>query len=308
MARHIRVTVGSFDPPAAPATTLDGWDLTPANVGLAGVGLVGASLPAYSGPATIPSGTTITEQRFTYPVNVSAGDITIERCFFQPTTILGEAICQGTYPQGDITIGDCEIDGSLIPAAVREGAYGFQGGANLYRNYVHDVGIGIAMMSSTNTRDFGEIPLNIVIENNYVHELFHYSDGHHEAGTVRDFVKNAANTRTMVWRGNYLDTDSPWASAGLFLQPTAEDYHNVWLENNVFAGNGWNLSLSDNSGLGLAYSNFHATNNRFREGLIEWYGPTALEGGPGWTTWENNRMYDANQPDAAGTLVAEPIP
>lgn len=300
--------MGSFDAPAAPATTLDGWDLTPANVGLAGVGLVGASLPAYSGPATIPAGTTVTEQRFTYPVNVSAGDITIERCFFQPTTILSEAIIFGTYPQGDITISDCEIDGSQIPAAVREGAYGFQGGANLYRNYIHDVGIGISITSSRDTpfgSATGEIPLHLVVENNYVHNIFHFDDSHHEAGTIREFIKNAADTRTLTWRGNWLDvTQTEFVSAAMFIQPTDEPIYNVWLEGNVFSGEGWNLDAHDSTGIKVV-RNLHVVNNRYRAGTREYYGPVSA-GTAGIAEWTNNRIYDAGEPDCAGAIVPAP--
>ena len=291
-------------PTPTPPTGTDpkGWDLTTTNVGLTPHGLSCASLPAYSGPGQIASGTTISGKRFTVPVNVSAGGILIEKSCFQPTSILGEAIVNGTYPQGDITIRDSEFDGSLIPPATREGAYGFQGGANLYRNYVHDVGIGIAMMSSTNTRDFGGVPKDIVIKNNYVHKLFHYSGAHHEAGTIRDFVKNADNSRTLKWIGNYLQSDSEYVSGGLFIQPTWEPIYNVWLEGNVFAGEGWNLVSGDSTAVNVV-RNLHVVDNRFKAGTREWYGPVDANG-PGIVEWAENHLYDSTQPEARGTLVA----
>lgn len=285
-----------------PTGTLLGWQLTTTNIGLAPHGLNCASLPVYSGPSVLVSGTTISGKRFTIPINVSAGNIVIEKSCFKPTSILGEAIVQGTYPQGDIIIRDSEFDGSQIPAATREGAYGFQGGANLYRNYVHDVGIGIAMASSTNTRDSGSIPKDILIQNNYVHRLFHYSGAHHEAGTIRDFVKNGANTRTLRWVGNYLHSDSEYVSGGLFIQPTYEPIYNVWLNDNVFAGEGWNLVSGDSTGVNVV-RNLHVVNNRFKPGIREYYGPIDPGPGPGIVEWTENYMLDLTKTDGKGAIV-----
>lgn len=309
MPRHIRVTVGSFDAPVPPVT-LNGWDLTPSNIGLAGVGLVGANLTAYTGPATIPSGTTITEKKFTSAINVSEGNIVIERCFFQTTNIYNESMCDARFPQGDLTIQDCEFDGSLLSPAVREGVYGFQGGCNLFaRNYIHDVGVaGISITSERDTpqwSEFANTPVHTLVENNYVHQIFHLLDGHHEAGTIRSFLKNAADTRTLTWRGNYLDiTQTESVSGGMFIQPTDEPIYNVWLENNVFSGEGWNLDAHDSSGIKVI-RNLHVVNNRFRAGVREYYGPVSATT-PGIAEWVDNHVYDAGQPDHAGTVVPAP--
>ena len=279
-----------------------GWDLTPTNVGLAPQGLSCESLPVYSGPAQIPAGTTISGKKFTIPIFVSAGNITIEKSCFKPTDATPNGLVEGYYPQGDITIKDSEFDGSLVPASTRETACAFTGGANLMRNYVHDVGSGICMVSSTNTRDMGELPKHILIENNYVHKLFHYSDAHHEAATIRDFVPSADNSRTMTWVGNYLDSDSLSVSGGMFIQPTFESIQNVWLDGNVFAGEGYNLWSTD-SGC-CTTRNVHVTDNRFKPGTREYYGPVYDEG-PGFVEWTGNAMYDASQADARGSAVSQ---
>jgi len=287
--------------PQVATTDMKGWQLTPTNVGLAPQGLSCESLPVYSGPAQIPAGTTISGKRFTIPIFVSAGDITIEKSCFKPTNATPNGLVEGYYPKGDVTIKDSEFDGSLVPASTRETACGFTGGANLIRNYMHDVGSGICMVSTTNTRDTGELPKHILIQNNYVHRLFHYSDAHHEAATIRDFVPNAANDRTMTWTGNYLDSDTQYVSGGMFIQPTFESIHNVWLDGNVFAGEGNNLWSTD-SGCCVT-RNVHVTNNRFKPGTREYYGPVYDEG-PGFVEWSDNHMYDATKPDARGAVVA----
>ena len=64
-----------------------GWHVTADNVGLRSKGLTCAALPEYTGPTDVPSGTTISEMRFTTPMNVAAGNITIERSCFQPVTV-----------------------------------------------------------------------------------------------------------------------------------------------------------------------------------------------------------------------------
>jgi hypothetical protein len=290
-------------PPPPPTGALKGWELTPTNVGLGPHGLSCASLPIYSGPNVLPAGTTISGKRITIPLDVSAGGIVIEKSCIKPTSA-EVGLIEGYYPQGDITIRDSEFDGSLVPPASLESACAFTGGANLLRNYIHDVGSGICMVSSTNTRDQGGVPKNILIMNNYVHKLFHYSDAHHEAATVRDFVMNADNSRSMRWVGNFLNSDCQYVSGGLFLQPTFEPFHNIALEDNVFAGEGFNLWLTD-SGC-CTYSNMRAINNRFKAGTREWYGPVYTQGGPGWTEWSNNNLYDGTQPDARGAEVNKP--
>jgi hypothetical protein len=293
----------SEPPPPPPSTgALKGWELTPNNIGLAPHGLSCASLPIYSGPSVLPAGTTISGKRITVPLDVSAGGILIEKSCIKPTSA-GPGLIEGYYPLGDITIRDSEFDGSLVPPDALETACAFTGGGNLLRNYIHDVGSGICMVSSTNTRDQGSIPNTILIMNNYVHKLFHYTDAHHEAATVRDFVKNADNSRSMRWVGNFLNSDSQFVSGGLFIQPTFEPIHNVTMVDNVFAGEGFNLWLQQ-SGC-CTYSNMRAINNRFKAGTREWYGPLYTDG-PGWAEYHDNHLYDASQPDARGAVVNWP--
>ena len=288
-------------PTPTPSADMKGWELTPTNVGLAPHGLSCASLPAYSGPGQLASGTTISGKLITVPLDVSAGNIVIEKSCFKPTSS-DVGLVEGYYPQGDITIQDSEFDGSLLPPAQRAAACAFTGGASLTRNYMHDVGNGICMVSSTNTRDMGTLPKHIVIKNNYVHKLFHYGDAHQEAATIRDFVKSPDDSRTMTWIGNFLDSDTLNISGGLFIQPTFEPIYNVWLNDNVFAGEGCNLVTGDSTGVNVV-RNLHVVNNRFKAGTREWYGPVNPGSGPGIVEWTANALYDAGKPDARGAVV-----
>ena len=104
----------------------------------------------------------------------------------------------------------------------------------------------------------------------------------------------------MRWVGNFLDSDSLYVSGGLFLQPTFEPFHNIALVDNVFAGEGFNLWITE-SGC-CTYSNMRAVNNRFKAGKREWYGPVHTEG-PGWDEWRDNALYDGARPDARGAAV-----
>lgn len=294
-------------PTPDPTATMKGWELVPsgsgANVGLAAHGLTCASLPTYTGPAAIPAGTSIAGKRFLTRIDVSAGDITIEKSCFQGDTpaSANDGLVEGYYPQGDITIKDSEFDGSRLTPEHRDSACGFAGGANLIRNYVHDLGSGLCQVSSSNVREENKAgvnvtPKNLRIVNNYVHQHTSCCGAHHEAATVRDFIQDAEDSRTMKWIGNWLDiTQTEYVSGGLFLQATFEPIHNLWLEDNVFAGEGHNLVIDQRIG------NLHVINNRFKPGTREYYGPVAGRGGA--VEWSENYMFDASQPGARGAIV-----
>jgi hypothetical protein len=288
-------------PTPEPTGELNGWDLTTTNVGLTPLGLSCASLPEYTGPSEVPAGTTISGKRVTKQLDVSAGSIVIEKSCMKPTAA-NVGLVEGYYPQGDITIKDSEFDGSLVPDADRDSACAFTGGANLLRNYIHDVGSGICMVSSTNTRDQGETPHDILVKNNYVHRHTSCCGAHHEAATIRDFVQNAANDRTMKWVGNWLDiTQTEYVSGGMFIQPTFEPIYNIWLEGNVFAGEGFNLVAGDSTAVNVV-RNLHVVNNRFKPGTREYYGPKAMDTA-GVAEWVDNHMFDSTQPEARGAVV-----
>jgi hypothetical protein len=151
------------------------------------------------------------------------------------------------------------------------------GMATLQRNYMHDMGSGICYFG-TGTDG------SAVAENNYVTNMRSYGESHNEAGTVRDFVKNAGDTRTLKWIGNRLDIASGNVTAGLFLQPTWSDIYNVWVINNWISGGGYNL-YSSGGQTGAHIGNAHPVNNRFTS---TGWGPAVVDGVEGWFEWSEN--------------------
>jgi hypothetical protein len=67
---------------------LKGWELNENNTGLAGAGITKETLPHYSGSAKPAAGTRIIEMRIETTLDLSAGNITLERCWIYPTSIL----------------------------------------------------------------------------------------------------------------------------------------------------------------------------------------------------------------------------
>lgn len=305
---------------STPPASLMGWQLTASNIGLAPHGLSCSSLPLYTGPNRPDRGTTITGWRIEKYIDMSNGDVTLDKVCLRPRTqgtlgalasttveklIGGEVRCcfYGLPAGTTATIKDSEIDGSLISAGNVAGANGFDGGANLYRNYIHDTGSGIAFRETGTQMSF-------TVENNYVHRLRHAGDAHHDGGTVRDFLKNSTNTRTLVWRNNRLDsrnTSGAWETAAFFLQPTWSGYgvHNVRLEGNFLEGRAYNLALEQSNG---GHSGSRSINNRFwqPDGCTPTngcYGHSSVSGSPGWAEWIGNYRYDATKFNAQGIVV-----
>ena len=185
--------------------------------------------------------------------------------------------CDCWTPNSGTVVRDSEFDASLISAQSAAGTCELVGMATLQRNYMHDMGSGICYFG-TGTDG------SAVAENNYVTNMRSYGESHNEAGTVRDFVKNAGDTRTLKWIGNRLDIASGNVTAGLFLQPTWSDIYNVWVINNWISGGGYNL-YSSGGQTGAHIGNAHAVNNRFTS---TGWGPAVVDGVEGWFEWSEN--------------------
>lgn len=290
----------------APPAALMGWQLTASNIGLAPFGLSCDTLPLYTGPAKPTAGTTITGKRIESALDMTAGNVTVEKSCIKPrnqgalgslsTTTVCPNDCNLGMPAGaKATIRDSEISGAFLSNSAVASACAFDGVADLYRNYIHDVGSGICF------RETG-LDLSPVVENNYVHKLRHSGEAHHDAATVRDFRKNQLNTRKLTWRGNRFDSTTntgTYQTGALFIQPTWSGFgvHNVWVENNYLEGGGYNLTLEQSNG---GNSNTHSLNNRFR--WTEW-GASNVSGAPGWSEWSSNFRYDPAKLSAAGVIV-----
>lgn len=296
------VTTTTTAPPAA----LMGWQLTASNIGLAPFGLSCDTLPLYTGPAKPTAGTTITGKRIESALDMTAGNVTVEKSCIKPrnqgvlgslsTTTVCPNDCNLGMPAGaKATIRDSEISGAFLSNSAVASACAFDGVADLYRNYIHDVGSGICF------RETG-LDLSPVVENNYVHKLRHSGEAHHDAATVRDFRKNQSNSRKLTWRGNRFDSTTntgTYQTGALFIQPTWSGFgvHNVWVENNYLEGGGYNLTLEQSNG---GNSNTHSINNRFRP--TEW-GASNVSGSPGWAEWSSNYRYCSNCVNAQGALA-----
>lgn len=287
-----------------PPTDIMGWSIDETNVGLAPFGLSCASLPLYAGSMTPAAGTTISQKRIVGELNASAGNITIEKSCFQPAAnsgslkgILNTQICGGNdcwTPNSGTIVRDSEFDASLMTAQATAGTCAMVGMATLERNYMHGMGSGICYFG-TGTDG------SAVAKNNYVTGLRSYGASHNEAATVRDFVKNVSDTRTVKFIGNRLFCDGN-VTATLFLQPTWSDIHNVWVQDNYLEGGGYNL-YSSGGQTGAHIGNAHATNNRFRS---TGWGPAVVDGVEGWVEWSENYVYAPGNPGAKGAAIPQP--
>lgn len=288
---------------APPAGVRKGWELTASNVGLAPFGLSCDTLPLYIGPAKPLAGNTISGYRIEVPLDLSNGNILIEKSCIKPmqvgshneylvTTTTCAASCTATTA-GNVVIRDSEITAEHLSAQVVAGADGFIGVGKLYRNYIHGMGSGISFFETGTVHD-------AVAENNFVDRLRSYGDSHNEAMTVRDFRKNSGNTRTAKIVGNRLRADSGNTTAGLFIQPTWVSIYNVTVQDNLFEGEGYNLYVERGVSNGT-YGNISSVNNRFNP--YNGWGPSAVTFGPGWTPWTSNYRYCAACANAQGAVV-----
>ncbi len=293
-----------------PSGTLLGWQITADNIGLKPYGLSCASLPLYTGSLTLAAGTTISQKRIEGSIDARAGNITIEKSCIQPKSsdyIVSAAVFDGTInggngpASGPITIRDSEIDATKIPTQEgRARSDGIRGLANVYRTYIHGMGTGIALAETNNG-------LSAVIENNYITQLTSTNVGeptHSDGFTVRDF--KVSNGRTLLVKNNRFNCDGGNESGAFFIQTTFGPISNVTAEGNLLEGGNYRMSLEQHAG-DDPYSNIRAINNRVGPSTDSpAYAAAQVSGGPGWTEWTNNYMYDPAKPDAKGALVPKP--
>ena len=295
-----------------PLPALRGWELTETNTGLAALGLSCDDLEVYTGPSKPDAGTVISERRIESSLDLSNGDIVIERSCIRPTSVgQGLAVVTTTdfnqcgndgcvVTSSMVTIRDSDIDGSLTSQENIAYSCAFQGVGTLERNHVHDTGSGICFFGTGNT-------LDAIADGNYVHDLRAFGDAgttgsHNESFTIRDFDPSDNPARRLVVRNNRLDCDSGNDSGAMFIQAYAGYIDQVRLEGNLLEGNGYQLVLEANgSGYGM---NLAAVDNRFSG---TGYGAGYVDDGGqgyGWTTWEDNYVDDPSRPDHRG----DPIP
>lgn len=303
---------------AGAQTPLRGWQLTPANTGLAAIGRHTCdSLPRYTGNARVPAGARLADLRFETPLDLSAGDIVIERSCFRPASLSeGTAVLTTTDyarcvdddcppAKGRVEIRDSEISGALVSQRRIARSCAFLGVGILERNYIHDTGSGICFYNTGAQYD-------AVADGNYVHRLRSYGSGgdasHNSAATVRDFPTGVNPLRRMLIRNNRLDIRSGNDTGALFFQ-TAADIDQVRIEGNLFEGEGYQLILESRWGhrYGRALS---VVDNRFS---VTGYGYGYVYDedarlGYGWSVWTDNYRNDPARPDHRGDALAAPEP
>lgn len=307
-SRHRRVFVVTPvfrpDPDVTPQpdAPLRGWQVSASRVGLAPLGLACDELPVYTGPDHPPAGTTIARKRIVSPLVLDSGTVIEESCVKPTSSWLGLPLVSTVDRElaNPVTIRDTEIDGSLLDARHSAFTGGFSGIADLYRNYIHDVGSGISFVGTGSQH-------SAVVENNYVDNLSAYGDGatdgnHSDAFTVRDFDASAVPSRTLTVRDNRFDCDSGNDTGAVFIQTYNGDISNVSLTGNLLEGDGYQLGLE--SGFGHTYSGMVATDNRFSG---TGWGPAYIGGtGPNWSTWSGNYLANPARADYVGRPVHRP--
>ena len=296
----------------APVTALKGWELDGSNTGLAGAGIDRSTLPLYEPPAGevqygtwfVPAGTVMAGQRIEMGgIDISAGNITFERCWFRPTSIgRGMPLLRGGGALQN-TIRSCDIDGSAIPLSA-DGTNPACGSIAISCSNIQVLLCNISALAS-GVAFFGEEP--VTLEGTFIHDLvqgewFPGSGQSHQDGfTIRDFTGSLA-----LVRNNYILTNpvSHIATGAFFLQATWDDcfLDNIYVTGNLLAGYGYNLAVDrDNGGYGR---HLWAVDNRF-DPYSGWL--ASVDHGPGWALWQDNYLNDAGQSDNRGNAVAEPM-
>lgn len=277
-----------------------GWELTKENTGLAPFGLSCDDLPLYTGSLQPAAGTQISGQLIVGNLDLRNGDIIVERSCIRPGAepapwaLVSNYVCGANdcpvRSEKSIIIRDSEFDSSGAQASQIAAACAFRGTATLQRNYMHGMGSGICFYGTGMQHD-------AIAEQNFVTNLRSYGESHNEAATIRDFMLDENPNRVARFTQNRFDIADGNVTAGLFIQPTAEDIDTILVDGNLIEGGGYNLYLNSAGG---SYSNARAINNRFRS---TGWGPATVDGGPGWVQWEENYLYDPTKPSAAGNVV-----
>jgi hypothetical protein len=279
------------------SSSLLGWQLNVCNTGLAGAGIDKHSLPVYTGSSTPAYSTTISLQKITKPLWLINGNITLDRCWIQPTSALTPEGLIITYNYNDghtpapysSTIKDCDIDGTAMSAQAVAGACAVRGLADIKRCNIFGMGTGIAIFSYALIAD-------CVVENNYVHNLRAYSGSHNESFTIRSYLGN-----NCIVRNNRFIDKTGNDSGAIFIQPYSTDIQHVLVEGNLLESYNYCIAIGNYGG--NTYSDFKVKNNRFVKGG---FGPVWLNNGVGFAEWTDNYFDNPSDPDHKGQYVTSP--
>jgi hypothetical protein len=282
----------------------DGWKLTEQNTGLANQGIDKGSLLAYTGPSKPSAGTTISNVKIDRPLDLSAGGITIEKCWIRP---LPANFTKGQYiivtydnnknqapAPTPVTVKDCDIDGTAIDAETICGALGFSGSGTVQRCNIYGMGSGIGIWHTSASQ-------SALIEGNYIHGLRAWGDpkttgSHNDGFTIRDFIGPA-----VVVRNNRIDCSSGNDTGAFFIQPYSGPVDNLLAQGNLLEGNNYQMQLGQ---MNYDYGkNMRAVDNRFSG---TGFGPSYVKRGSlayGWAEWSDNYLNDPLKTGNKGAVV-----
>jgi hypothetical protein len=287
---------------ASDASGLKGWELKETNTGLAGVEMERSSLPLYSGPSKPAKGAVISEMKIETSLDLSAGDITIERCWIRPVLPSRGISFITTYDNNrnqepapeKVIIRDCDIDGTALSAYDVCFSAAFAGNGTVERCNIFGMGSGIAIFHAGDK-------VSAVIQGNYVHGLRAWgnpaTDGSHNDGlTIRDYMGPSA-----VVRNNRIDCSSGNDTGAFFIQPWAGLIDNVLVEGNLLEGLGYQLMLERNNydyGTSLRAIDNRFSGTGFGPGYINRKGLTY-----GWAEWKDNYIRDSSKYGNRGAIA-----
>lgn len=263
-----------------------GWNLTPTNTGLLGVGVDRTKLPILTEP--IKSGMTIIGKKITSIVDLSnLQDVTLERCWMRPAGDGRRALILGNH----CLIKDSDIDGSAMPSGERFGissppGVNYTGGYQIQHVKVTGVSIGAEIDGDGE----GEIT------DSYFYD-FISSGGAHIDGVTR----RGGTGRLLIARSRistlFSDNGGSHTTGSFFLQNTwGGKIAGILLQDSYLEGNGYCLAL-ENKGAGTSLG---VRNVRVRSTE---YGVLSKAGSIQFTEWDKVYRYDPLKPDFAGVAI-----
>lgn len=286
------------------AGSLKGWELTSANTGIAKHGLVGTNLAVYAGLEKPLSGTRITEKWIQTGLDISNGNIIIERCYVAPTNGSGSLLMgfdnnTVTAGKGPVTVTDCTITGVNLSQQDAAFSLGIQAYGTFTGNYITNVGSGIGFLGSGDYSDS-------LVEGNYVTNLVAWGDpdttgNHSDAFTIRDYSNAVESARKIEVLNNRFNCESGNDTGACFIQTYSGDIDNTIIQGNYLEGGGYVFGL--NTMNGNTVSNLQMVDNRFRS---TGYGNASADGITPIAAWVDNYVYSAGQVDARGAVVPMP--
>jgi hypothetical protein len=255
-----------------------------------------ASRPPWPGPANtgVPAGTTLAplngdttllatpgevvdSKDVTGCLTITAGDVTLRR--FRVRGCAREPVISVGYGLTGVVIEDCEIDGEFLNAAAA--AVGYDG-YTIRRCDIHGTGSGLHMTN------------NVVIEDNWVHDLHEGEDSHNDAVLTNGGAH-------MVVRHNTLENPHT-QTAVVALYGDVEAVVDVVVEDNLLDGGGY--TVYGGSVAGKPYSDgasgIRFTGNRFGRRFFPnggRYGPVSgFDPGRPGNLWAGNVWHDSGAP------------